>query len=134
MKFSMHEIPMEGEMKNKIMIVVEGDLYGHLLAREFRSRGYGVCAILDRGEDAIEKAKKEKPDTILLEFLLKGSLDGIETAKKIQQASPTSIVFLNNRLEKKWIKRTGEVKVSAIVNKMDAPPGEIAEMIQTAII
>lgn len=118
-------------MKNKIMIVVEGDLYGRLLAKEFQSRGYGVCAVLDKGEDAIEKAKEEKPDTILLEFLLKGNLDGIETAKKIQQESPISIVFLNNRLEQKWINRTGEINVSAIVNKVESPPGKIAEMVRT---
>ena len=121
-------------MKNKIMIVVEGDLYGRLLAKEFQSRGYGVCAVLDRGEDAVERAKEEKPDTVLLEFLLKGNLDGIETAKRIQQVSPISIVFLNNRLEQKWVTRTGEVSASAIVSKPDAPPNEIAEMVRTATL
>ena len=120
-------------MNNKVMIVVEGDLYGCLLAKEFQSRGYGVCAVLNKGEDAIEKAKEEKPDTILLEFLLKGDLDGIQTAKMIQQESPISVVFLNNRLEQEWITRTEEVNVSAIVNKTDLPPGEIAEMIRTVI-
>lgn len=119
-------------MKNKIMIVVEGNLYGHLLAKEFQSCGYGVCAVLDRGEEAIEKAKEEKPDTILLEFMLKGNLDGIETAKKIQQESPISVVFLNNHLGQKWIHRTGEVTVSAIVNKTDSSPGQIAEIVRTA--
>ena len=120
-------------MNSKIMIVVEGDLYGHLLAKEFQSRGYGVCAVLDRGEDAIEKAKEEKPDTIVLEFLLKGDLNGIDTAKKLQEDFPISIVFLNNRLEQKWLSRTEEVRVSAIVNKAEAAPGAIAEMVKTAI-
>ncbi len=121
-------------METKVMIVVEGDLYGRLLAKEFRLRGYGVCAVLESGEDAIEKAKTEKPDTILMEFLLKGNLDGIETAKKIQADFPVSVVFLNNRHEQDWISRTREVYTSAIVNKQDAPIEMVVDMVRTATV
>ena len=119
-------------METKVMIVVEGDLYGRLLAKEFRSRGYGVCAVLENGEDAVKKAKTAKPDTVLLEFMLKGNMDGIETAKRIQESFPASVVFLNNRHEKDWIYRAGEVHSSSIVNKQDVPLKMVVDMVRTA--
>ena len=119
-------------METKVMIVVEGDLYGRLLAKEFRSKGHVVCAVLARGEDAVEEAMKTKPDTILLDFLLKGNLDGIEAAKMIQKQSPAHIVFLNNHFEKNWISRSKEVNTSLIINKNDAPLEDLVNTVKSA--
>jgi CheY-like chemotaxis protein len=39
--------------------------------------GYNVLAIASRGDEAVEKAKKLKPDLILMDVILKGDKDGI---------------------------------------------------------
>jgi len=47
--------------------------------------GYSVMAIASYGEDAIEKANELKPDIILMDIVLKGSMDGITAAKAISE-------------------------------------------------
>jgi PAS domain S-box len=55
------------------------------LKRSLQSMGYTVMAIASYGEDAIEKANELKPDIILMDIVLKGSMDGITAAKAISE-------------------------------------------------
>jgi len=119
-------------MTNKVMIVVEGDLYGKLLAKAFEERGYGVCAILSKGEDAIEIALQEKPKAILMDFLLQGDLTGVETAHIIQADHKTPIVFLKNRLANDRLFMIEGEGVQTLITKRKAP-AEIVTAVDKAV-
>ncbi|MFA0834752.1 MAG: PAS domain S-box protein [Methanobacterium formicicum] len=50
-----------------------------------QSMGYDVVAIASYGEEAVEKAQNLKPDLILMDIILKGSMDGIAAANAISK-------------------------------------------------
>jgi len=54
-------------------------------AKSLQSMGYQVLAVASYGEEAIEKAHELKPDIILMDIILKGSMDGIEVARAISK-------------------------------------------------
>ena len=54
-------------------------------AKSLQSMGYQVVAVASYGEEAIEKAHELKPDIILMDIILKGSMDGIDVARAISK-------------------------------------------------
>jgi diguanylate cyclase (GGDEF)-like protein/PAS domain S-box-containing protein len=69
--------------------VVAMDLDGQL-----RDMGYKVCGCVDNGRDAIERARVEHPDLILMDIVLKGDIDGIAAAAQIGQELHIPVLFL----------------------------------------
>jgi len=49
--------------------------------------------VADNGKDAIQIAKNNDIDLVLMDINLKGDMDGIETSKMIYQNSRTPVVF-----------------------------------------
>ncbi|MBI5459789.1 MAG: PAS domain S-box protein [Methanobacterium sp.] len=68
------------------ILLVEDEMVEAMnLKRSLQSMNYNVVAIASYGEEAVEKAKKLKPDLILMDIILKGSMDGIAAAKAISK-------------------------------------------------
>lgn len=80
-------------MSNSVLIV-EDEV---LVARDIRARlermGYTVAGTAAKGEDAIKLALSEKPDLILMDINLRGEMDGIEAATKINEARSIPVIF-----------------------------------------
>lgn len=76
------------------VLIVEDEV---LVARDIRARlermGYSVVGTAARGEDAIKLALDEKPDLILMDINLRGEMDGIEAAIKINESRSIPIIF-----------------------------------------
>jgi CheY-like chemotaxis protein len=62
-----------------------------LIARELEARlkgsGYTVVRIALSGEEALQAASEARPDLVLMDIVLKGSLDGIAAAEEIRTRS-----------------------------------------------
>jgi CheY-like chemotaxis protein len=82
---------MTGE---RIMVVEDESVLVMLLKRKLHSYGYGEIDWVDNGEDAVRNAESFKPDLILMDIVLKGSMDGIEAAKKINENFDIPIIYL----------------------------------------
>ena len=71
-------------MKPKIRVLIVED--ETIVARDLQNMvekvGYEVCGLATTGEEALELASSRKPDLALVDIVIKGSLDGIEIAKK----------------------------------------------------
>lgn len=63
---------------------------GKLLAR----LGYDVVAIVDNGDEAIEKTTALLPDLILMDVNLSGNMDGITAANRISEGLDIPFIFL----------------------------------------
>ena len=74
------------------------------------SLGYEVTGILQRGEDAIQHVTENKVDIALLDINLKGNIDGIETAKQIQQHSDIPIIYLTANADEATFNRAKTTK------------------------
>ena len=73
--------------KGKILVVDDEIYIVHILDFSLGMEGYEVITALD-GEQAIEKARAEKPDLIVLDIMMP-KLDGYETCKMLKAESDT---------------------------------------------
>ncbi|MFC1833102.1 sigma 54-interacting transcriptional regulator [Thermodesulfobacteriota bacterium] len=62
-------------------------------------RGYVVIAKVPTGEEAIKMAKEKRPDVILMDIMLAGDLDGIQTSEAIQSEVTVPIIYLTSHGE-----------------------------------
>lgn len=63
-----------------IMVVEDEQLFAKELKDRLETYGYTVPAHVSTGEAAIQMAEFRHPDLIIMDIMLKGKLDGIETA------------------------------------------------------
>ncbi|MGE5444994.1 MAG: response regulator [Ignavibacteriales bacterium] len=82
-------------MANANILVVEDEtIVAKYIQKWLRSLGYVVPAVVSSGEEAVEKAQETRPDLVLMDIVLKGSMDGVEAAKEIRARLNIPIVFL----------------------------------------
>ena len=78
------------ENKTRILIVEDETLVSFDLKNIIFNLGYEVIGVVRTGEEAFSKAFEEKPDLILMDIMLSGKLNGIETAEQIKKSIITS--------------------------------------------
>ncbi len=92
-----------GEEENKKVLVVddEPDVLA-LLTLMLKSQGYNVITAVD-GQEALEKARKEAPDLILLDVMLP-KMDGYKVARMLkfdENFSHIPIILLTAKIQEK---------------------------------
>ncbi|MGC9516592.1 MAG: histidine kinase dimerization/phosphoacceptor domain -containing protein [Methanomicrobiales archaeon] len=80
--------------KEKILVVEDEELVAQDIKVILEDLGYEVPALVPSGEEAMQKVEKINPDSILMDIMLEGNMDGIETAEKIQQKYDIPIVYI----------------------------------------
>ncbi|CAN5504030.1 N/A [soil metagenome] len=101
----------------KILVVEDEMIIAAKIAMQLNSLGYEVTGILPRGEDAIIQVGENKPDIILLDINLKGKLDGIETAKNIQQLADIPVIYLTANSDEATFNRAKPTRPYAFISK-----------------
>jgi len=76
-----------------ILIVEDELLIAKNLSVKLEKLGYKIVGIVSSGADAIERAGEIKPDLILMDIVIKGEIDGIETAARINQKLDIPIIY-----------------------------------------
>ena len=93
-------------MAEKRILIVEDEI---ITARDIKESltdlGYKVVAMVTSGEDAIKKVEEENPDLVLMDIMLNGEMDGIETAKQIHSHSNIPVVYLTAYSDKTILER-----------------------------
>ncbi|MFN4151858.1 MAG: response regulator [Candidatus Sericytochromatia bacterium] len=96
-------------MNNKKILIVEDE---RIVAIDIKStleaEGFEIVDIVISGEAAIEKAIELKPDLILMDIFLRGSLNGIEASKKIKENMDIPIIYLTAYEDKATIDKAKE--------------------------
>ena len=80
-----------------VLVVEDAEELAHLVERELTSAGYIVLVAAD-GEEAVEMHSREKPDLVLLDWMLP-KLDGLEVLRRIRDSSPTPVLMLTAKGE-----------------------------------
>jgi DNA-binding LytR/AlgR family response regulator len=101
----------------KILIVEDEMIIAAKISMQLTSLGYEVTGILQRGEDAIQHVTENKVDIALLDINLKGNIDGIETAKQIQQHSDIPIIYLTANADEATFNRAKTTKPAGFISK-----------------
>lgn len=81
--------------KIRILIVEDEYIIANDIQTSLENMGYEVCGMAASGEKALALTKELSPDLILMDIMLKGDMDGIETAAMIRETDDISVIFLS---------------------------------------
>jgi len=71
-------------------VLVVDDIEANLRLIEARLNGeYYDVITATRGEEAVQKAKRERPDIVLMDVMMPGGIDGFEACRRIKQTPET---------------------------------------------
>src|SRR6218665_2686400 len=89
----------------RIYIVEDSAIVCFHLQRTLESEGYVVLGTADSGEKALTEILELQPDLVLMDIMLSGALDGIDTATRIKHETGTPIIYLTALTDKATIQR-----------------------------
>lgn len=93
-------------MASKNILIVEDE---RIIAADLRyfleKKGYSVAGIGSTGEEALRIIEESIPDLVLMDVVLKGPINGIETVKRIQEKYSLPIVYLTAYSDEKTVQQ-----------------------------
>jgi CheY-like chemotaxis protein len=89
----------------KILIVEDELLIAHHLSRKLEKFGYLVVDIVSSGEDALASLQHNQPDLVLMDIVIQGNIDGIETASQIYQLYDIPVIYLTAYADNETLER-----------------------------
>lgn len=101
-----------------ILIVEDEPIVAKDIQLSLQRLGYRVPATATSGEEAIRKAGDTHPDLILMDIVLKGKMDGVETALQIQRKQDVPVIYLTAYADSHTLERA---KVSSPAGYMLKP-------------
>jgi len=103
--------------KIRILIAEDEAIIAQCLKMELELDGYEVCCFVASGEEAIKEVKEKKPDVILMDINLSGTIDGIDAAKEIIEHKYIPIIFMTGYIESDYHHKAQEVNHIAYFEK-----------------
>lgn len=91
--------------KAGILIVEDSYIVAYHLKKTLESEGYHVFAILDSGEELLQFLETTQPDLVLMDIMLNGQLDGIQTASIIKTKYNLPVIYITALSDKETIQR-----------------------------
>lgn len=101
------------KIKGTILLCEDENLIALDVKLQLARLGYNVIKICKTGEELIKSARELKPDIIITDIQLKGSINGIEAIKIIKQESPVPFVYLS-----------GQQNISTLNEALDTNPND----------
>lgn len=103
--------------QTKIMIVEDESIVALDLKNKLQKLGYAVTGRAKNGLDAINKVEENCPDLALMDIRIKGDMDGIETAERIQAQFDIPIIYLTAHSDEATLKRAKLTKPAGYLIK-----------------
>ena len=95
---------------SKILVVEDEAIILLQLEEILHAIGYTVAGLAASGEDAIEKARRLKPDLVLMDIVMPGRMNGIEAAKIITEELDIPVVFVTSYADDTIIEKAKSIK------------------------
>ncbi len=104
-----------------------------MLKSSLENAGYSVPAWATTGQMALEQLGEHVPDLILMDIVLEGGIDGIETATLIKKRYSMPIIYLSGYSEDSFIERA---KITEPFGYVLKPPRtqELISVIEMALL
>ncbi len=91
--------------KKQIFVVEDESIVAEHIRRSLQNMGYSVSSVASSGEKAIKEVEEKVPDLVLMDIVLRGEMDGIETAKQIRSRFNIPVVYLTAYSDEKILER-----------------------------
>lgn len=89
----------------QILVVEDEAIVATDIANILQVLGYAVPAVASSGEAAIEAAAARRPDLVLMDIRLKGSIDGVKAAREISDRLGIPVVYLTAHADDRTLRR-----------------------------
>lgn len=102
----------------KKVLIVEDDFMLSMMNRKYvELMGHSVVDAVSTGKEAIEAARRHRPDVILMDLRLDGELDGIETMKEIGKFCDARAIYLTGNSDEHNRSRASQTNLLAFCVK-----------------
>lgn len=101
----------------KILLVEDDMIIAADISLQLTKLGYEVIGINTRGEDALKTIENNRPDIILMDIVLSGKMNGIETAKVILEQYQIPLIFLTSNSDDATFQAASTTKPYAFISK-----------------
>lgn len=72
----------------KVFIVEDERIIAMATTVNLKRMGCTVVGTAPNGQEALDKIAERRPDVVLMDIMLEGAMDGIETAHQLRQSNP----------------------------------------------
>ncbi len=114
----------------RIMVVEDELLVAEDIAECLRLRGFDVCGTAKSSDEALALAREFQPDLALMDIVIQGERDGIETAKILREELQIPVIFLTAYSQENVLERAKTVAPLGYVVK----PFEEGSLVSTVEI
>jgi len=80
--------------KTNVLVVEDESIVAKDIQKSLIKFGYNVTGTASTGEKAISLAEEFMPDIVLMDIMLKGNMNGIDTAAQIKEKLSIPVIFL----------------------------------------
>ncbi len=89
----------------KVLLVEDERIVALALKHELAAHGHQVVAIASSGAQALEALATAEPEVVLMDVMIEGEIDGIETARQVSLRSAIPIIYLTGEADAATRKR-----------------------------
>ena len=105
------------DQRLRVLIVEDDVLIARLIESHLLEAGHQIAGIEFSGERALDKVHSQKPDLVLLDINLEGTMDGIEVAEKIRDKNEVPFLFLTALSDVETLNRAKQVEPCGYIVK-----------------
>ncbi len=107
----------EEAARRTVLIVEDDPLSARVAAKILDRLGYGVCAMVETGEEAIPMAALRLPDVVLMDINLAGAMDGVAAARAIIESVGAPVIFLTAAVDREIMDRVAATGAAGYIQK-----------------
>jgi len=116
----------------QVLVVEDDAIIAEDLRRSLKRMGHDVIAVARSSDDALRAVQTAKPQLILMDIKLKGTVDGIATATLIRRQAPIPLIYLTSHSDPATLARAAATEPSGYVVKPFHEP-ELRATIERAL-
>ena len=95
---------------SSILIVEDERLVARDIEESLRHLGYDIAGSVASGEEALRCANESRPDLVLMDIHIQGSIDGIQTAELLRRKFDSAIVYVTAYADKETVGRAKQTE------------------------
>jgi CheY-like chemotaxis protein len=102
---------------SKILVVEDEMMLALVLKKNLEKLGHVVLEVQSNGLGAIDAVSKSKPDLIIMDIKLIGSIDGIQTMIEIRKFSEIPVIYVSGNSDASVQEKAQETESSEFMSK-----------------
>ena len=94
----------------RILVVEDEAIVAFNLQLRLEQLGYHVPAVAASGQESLDLVDELRPDLVLMDIHIQGSMDGIEVASRLRQTHPVPVIYLTAYAEDATLERARQTR------------------------